>query len=1056
MATDDKYADALPPRYRIREYNILRVLGAGGFGITYLAHDTSLVRDVAIKEYLPRDYAVRTEDHSVRPRSSETSEDYAWGLQRFLDEARTLARLDHSSIVRVHTYFEAHGTGYIVMEHIAGETLHNQLKRRGKLDEVELTAILNSLIDGLEQVHGAGFLHRDITPKNILLNVNGAPVLIDFGSARQMAGARTRGVTALVTPGYAPLEQYSIRGRQGPWTDVYGLSAVAYQCITGTVPLDATERVQGDELVPASKAGRGRFSAGLLAAVDQGLSLKAVERPPDPKAWRRVRIEASADAAKRCRVAAEKGDTRAQFFFGTMHYQGRDVSENRPEAMKWYRLAAEQGDSHAQAMVGFMYQNGRGVTQDDAKAGKWYRLAAEQGNGYAQYVAGLGQFHHLIASADTAKCTAAATTDLVETYLTDLSAGLTSVELRLLTTAFAAQNFLGTDDQSMELPSELDKDSPKQVAVALTALKRRIAADPALTNRWHLHYRTLERMRDEIIAHGVLPDERVKLIRMNKYYVMSEFAYWYRLVARRGVGPAQDDLRFVRLRLSAELGNASAQYDLGFMYLEGREVTQDDVQAVKWFRLSAEQGNASAQYAVGFMRYEGRGIRQDNDLAVSWCRLAAEQGHAEAQYNLGSMYDSPLLDDAAKAFEWYRRAAEHGNAIAQYALGLQYERGHGVARNNAKAMTWFRMAADMGNAVAQYHVAVSYAEGRVIRRNDDLAVKWCRLAAEHGNAYARCNLGLMYAKGLRVAQDDAEAVDWYRQAAEQGHVQAQCNLGFMYTTGRGVPADEAEAMRWYRLAAEEGGGFERNHFGTMYERESLPGSYLVRSYGTTREQGDPDAQYDLGTRYEEGRGVSRNVTIAADWYWEAAEQGHVHAQLRLGFLYTMKDDTLALKWFRLAAEQGDAIAQYNLGVIYAEGQGVPQDDAEAARWFKLSATQGDVDAQRTLGNMHEWGNGVGQDDAKALRWYWLAAKQGDAFAQYRLGEMYEVGKGMVQDQTEAAKWYRLAAEQGDQDAQVALGAMYEEGRGVPQDDAEAARWYRAASAEQGDTEDDTW
>ena len=263
-----------------------RVLGTGGFGNTYLAHDTSLDRNVAIKEYFPRDYAVRTQDHSVRPRSSEASEDYAWGLQRFLDEARTLARLDHPSIVRVYNCFNAHGTAYIVMEYVEGETLDDRLKRRGRLNEAELTAILNPLVEGLQQVHGAGFLHRDITPKNILLRKDGTPVLIDFGSARQMVGARSQNMTAIVTPGYAPLEQYSTRGRQGPWTDIYGLSAVAYRCITGTVPIDATERVQGDELVPASKVGRGRYSEGLLGAVDQGLSLKAGDRPQNLKEWR--------------------------------------------------------------------------------------------------------------------------------------------------------------------------------------------------------------------------------------------------------------------------------------------------------------------------------------------------------------------------------------------------------------------------------------------------------------------------------------------------------------------------------------------------------------------------------------------------------------------------------------------------------------------------------------------------------------------------------------------------------------------------------------------------
>ena len=267
---DDHYIDALPPGYRIREYEVLRMLGRGGFGITYLAHDTLLDRDVAIKEYLPTDYAVRTEDHSVKPRSSEASDDYTWGLERFLDQARMLARLNHPSIVGVHAYVELNGTGYIVMEYIEGESLDDRLKRQGKLDPFDfrfrLTAILKRLVGGLEQVHSEGYLHRDITPRNIMLKEDGTPVLIDFGSARQMVAARSRSVTALVTPGYAPLEQYSTHGKQGPWTDIYALSAVAYHCITGTVPLDAPGRVQGDSLALASEVGRWGYPVGLRSS----------------------------------------------------------------------------------------------------------------------------------------------------------------------------------------------------------------------------------------------------------------------------------------------------------------------------------------------------------------------------------------------------------------------------------------------------------------------------------------------------------------------------------------------------------------------------------------------------------------------------------------------------------------------------------------------------------------------------------------------------------------------------------------------------------------------
>ena len=278
--------DALPEGYRVQEYEFLSVLGIGAFGITYLARDTLLDRKVAIKEYRPRDSAVRMEDHSVRPRVFGDWNVIQIPKLDLVDEAKILTNLSHPSIIRIYKYFEAHGSSYIVMEYIEGEALSERLERENTLDELQLMAILNPLVEGLEQVHAAGYLHRDITPKNILLRKDGSPVLIDFGSARQIAGVHSHSVTALVTPGYAPLEQYSMRGKQqGPWADVYSLSAVAYRCITGTVPKDATERAQGEALTPALELGKGSYAESLLTAVDRGLSIKAEDRPQDLKAW---------------------------------------------------------------------------------------------------------------------------------------------------------------------------------------------------------------------------------------------------------------------------------------------------------------------------------------------------------------------------------------------------------------------------------------------------------------------------------------------------------------------------------------------------------------------------------------------------------------------------------------------------------------------------------------------------------------------------------------------------------------------------------------------------
>ena len=278
---------ALPQGTYIQDFQFDRVLGQGGFGITYLGWNIKLDIPVAIKEYLPYGLAIRDHDMSVVPQSSQVASDFAWGLDRFLDEAKTLAQFNHPNIVRVHHFFEAHSTAYIVMEYAEGETLSAFLQSRGALTEAELKGILYPILDGLEVVHGAEFLHRDIKPGNIIIrDEDDSPVLLDFGAARQAIGARSRSVTSIFTSGYTPIEQYSSRGDQGPWTDIYALGAVCYHALTGQVPEDSPKRVTQDTLMPAVEQCAGQASAGFLLAIDRALQVNGEDRPQSIADWR--------------------------------------------------------------------------------------------------------------------------------------------------------------------------------------------------------------------------------------------------------------------------------------------------------------------------------------------------------------------------------------------------------------------------------------------------------------------------------------------------------------------------------------------------------------------------------------------------------------------------------------------------------------------------------------------------------------------------------------------------------------------------------------------------
>ena len=260
----------------------------GGFGTTYLAWDTHLEKAVAIKEYLPGELATRSADGKVVPLSGERAADYRWGLERFLQEARTLARFEHPHIVRVLRYFEANGTAYMVMDYERGDPLNTMLQHKPQPPEALLKALFGPLLDGLGVVHAGGFLHRDIKPENIVVRASGQPVLIDFGAARNAIGGTTRSLTAVLTPGYAPLEQYSGEGRQGPWTDLYAMAGVLYRAVTGAAPPDAVSRLKADTVGAALSRLRGRYSAPFLRAIEWALAMDEKKRPQSVDEWRRA------------------------------------------------------------------------------------------------------------------------------------------------------------------------------------------------------------------------------------------------------------------------------------------------------------------------------------------------------------------------------------------------------------------------------------------------------------------------------------------------------------------------------------------------------------------------------------------------------------------------------------------------------------------------------------------------------------------------------------------------------------------------------------------------
>ena len=249
-------------------YALGRVLGHGGFGITYLAYDRLNDGKVAVKEYFPADKVTRAPGcQEVSLFTGVAPESFRRGVERFIDEARTLVRFrDHDGIVTVEDFFHENGTAYMVMEYIDGETLSVYLEKRGILPFAEALNLLEPIFDALEAMHAAGVLHRDIKPSNIILRPSGGTVLLDFGAARQFA-QEGRDMSAIVSDGYSPLEQYYAGGDQRAWTDVYALGATLYRMLTGLLLPTAVSRTSQDDYAPPSAAGRS-----VPSAVDRAIS----------------------------------------------------------------------------------------------------------------------------------------------------------------------------------------------------------------------------------------------------------------------------------------------------------------------------------------------------------------------------------------------------------------------------------------------------------------------------------------------------------------------------------------------------------------------------------------------------------------------------------------------------------------------------------------------------------------------------------------------------------------------------------------------------------------
>lgn len=611
---NESYSETLHNKFMLlNQYRIESLLGQGGFGITYLARDIRLDQQVALKEFLPSQLAIRDQGNSVRPKSSLDKDSYEKFRQSFLDEARTLARFKHPSMVRIQNYFEANNTAYIVMEYEEGQSLGAVIKKNGPMNQQQVIDLLVPLLNGLEVLHASGIVHRDIKPDNIFIRTDGSPVLLDFGAARCALGGKTNTLTTLLTPGYAPMEQYYAEAkRQGPWSDIYALGAVVYLIITGKKPMESSLRAEvtlngeSDPIIPATQAGKDRFSPEFLTAIDWALKLSSKDRPKNAHDWREALLAVGSGKAivqvnmPIPSVSTANDQTQVHLSTGSETISGEFIA-SAPTQIQPKKASKIIPAIFAGLLV----------------------LLMIGGGSYFVYTQQTDSPPSPVVKADNTMPMPAITT----TENADSSNVATDTETN------------GGRTRHMPTPSLRTRHTdipPPPMPHAPSAEHNK------------LQRQTDDAQRGDPIAQLILGLKFFKGQDVEKN--LEQAAHW--------------------LRQSASQNNQLAQYNLAMLFDQGHGMPKDHAMAAKWYQRAAEQGHKMSQYNLATQFENGIGVIQNFGQALHWYQLAARKGHKAAQLKLATMYEygRGTTADLEQAKMWYQKAADLGSKRAQKKL----------------------------------------------------------------------------------------------------------------------------------------------------------------------------------------------------------------------------------------------------------------------------------------------------------------------------------------------------------------------------------------------------
>ena len=717
----------------LREYRIVEVLGVGGFGITYKVYDTNLDTMMAIKEYMPKQFASRTNNTTVTCISKD-KDTFEWGKSRFLEEARILRKFDHPSIVKVLNLFEANNTAYFVMDYYEGETLEKYLKERAdkEFSQEEILTIMMPITEGLKEVHSKGYLHRDISPDNIFLRVNKLPVLIDFGASRNALGNKSQNISAIIKHGYSPPEQYTSNTRQDAATDIYALSAVIYQMITGEVPPESpqrqTEILNGnkDPIKNIVEEYKGKYSDSFLKTVQKGLALlqkdriQTISEFQDGLVGNEI-VDNGSNNSNNNRKNSKKIDVdnpKKRYIIGFLALlivllAGYGIFKflDKPKKVLSKQEKLEQscnaGNGSDCKKLAIMYDKGDGVKKDKKRALEFYQKACDAKDGWSCYTLG---------------------------YIYQSGNGVA-------------------------------KDKKKALE-----LYKRACDNSEASGCYNLGY--IYQYGD-----GVAKDEEKAVALYKKAcdkgnsFGCNSLGYMYDY----GVGVAKDKSKAVELyKKACDKGNVIGCYNLAYMYQSGIGVGEDKIKAVELYRKACDKNNASSCYNLGYMYQYGDGIAKDSVKAAALYRKACDNGEPLGCKKLGIMYSKGIgvKKDKSKAIELYKRACDKGNAWSCYSLAYMYQYGDGVFIDKKMAAKLYEKACNKGENPACNNLGYMYQYGDGIPMDKSKAAQFYKKACDNGEASSCYNLGYMYENGDGIAKDENMALELYKKTCKGGYKNA--------------------------------------------------------------------------------------------------------------------------------------------------------------------------------------------------------------------------------------------------------------------------------------------